>query len=228
MNLTTNHSHNNQNQGTLLIVDDIPTHLKALILYLQNLHFEVQLAHNGEEAIKQATQNRPDLILLDVLMPKMDGFETCRQLKILEETCTIPVIFMTALDDNVNKIKGFEVGGVDYITKPIHHEEVLARVNTHLNLRRLQHLLEQKNGELQRQNQKLERVAHIIAYDLKESLLNQTHTVKRLSTLLADKYLAKLPDIEPLAISQLIEGTSMEMLDVMDNLLLLRGHSFDS
>lgn len=228
MNLTTNHRYNNQNQSTLLIVDDIPSHLKALILYLQNLHFEIQLAHNGEEAIKQAAENRPDLILLDVLMPKMDGFETCRQLKILEETRTIPVIFMTALDDNVNKVKGFEVGGVDYITKPIHHEEVLARVTTHLNLRRLQHLLEQKNVELQRQNQKLERVAHIIAYDLKESLLNQTNTVKRLSNFLADKYLARLPNMEPLAISQLIEETSTEMLGVMDKLLLLTDHSADS
>ncbi len=228
MNLTTNHPYNNQNQGTLLIVDDIPGHLKALILYLQNLQFKVQLAHNGEEAIKQAAENQPDLILLDVLMPKMDGFETCRQLKFLEKTRAIPVIFMTALDDNVNKVKGFEVGGVDYITKPIHHEEVLARVTTHLNLRRLQHLLEQKNGELQRQNQKLERVAHIIAYDLKESLLNQTNTVKRLSNFLADKYLAKLPNMEPLAISQLIEETSMEMLEVMDKLLLLTVHSADS
>jgi PleD family two-component response regulator len=222
MNITNHH-----NKTKILVVDDTPIHLKALIIQLQNLKFEVQIAHNGEEALNQVAPFQPDLILLDVLMPKMDGFETCRHLKSKAETCAIPVIFMTALDDNINKIKGFDSGGVDYVTKPVHHEELIARVTTHLKLRQLQQTLEENNQELQKQNQKLARIAHIIAHDLKDSLHTQTNTVKRLAHILTDKYLAKRPDLEPMAISQLIQETSTEMLEVMDKLLVLTNHTSD-
>jgi PAS domain S-box-containing protein len=136
-------------KGTLLIVDDIPTNLRTLFTYLRDLNFKVRIAQNGENALKQVAKVPPDLILLDVMMPEIDGYETCRRLKANPETCNIPVIFMSALNDTVDKIKGFEIGAVDYITKPFQPEEVLSRINAHLTLRKLQKTLEQKNEALQ-------------------------------------------------------------------------------
>ncbi len=99
----------------------------------------------------------PDIILLDVLMPGIDGFETCRRLKENETTQEIPVIFMTALTETVDKVKGFEAGAVDYLTKPLQHEEVLARVNAHLTIRKFQQQLQEQNVLLQQKNALLEK-----------------------------------------------------------------------
>src|SRR6476620_3858161 len=99
-------------------------------------------AEDGEEALAQTEQTQPDLILLDVMMPGIDGFETCRRLKARDSTRDVPVLFMTALSEIGDKVKAFGAGGVDYITKPIEHEEALARVRTHLTLRRLRKALE--------------------------------------------------------------------------------------
>ena len=111
--------------------------------------FELLIAVNGESAIRQAEYATPDMILLDVMMPGIDGFETCRRLKELKATRDIPVIFMTALAETNHKVKGFEMGGVDYVTKPLQHEEVMARLNTHLKLRNLQRELQLINEELE-------------------------------------------------------------------------------
>ncbi|HEY9738411.1 MAG TPA: response regulator, partial [Trichocoleus sp.] len=124
-------------KSQILIVDDYPTNIKVLSDLLIEYGFEVLIARDGENAMQKLQRISPDLILLDVLMPGMDGFETCRQLKAQELTCDIPVIFMTALADPVDKIKGLTLGAVDYITKPFQQEEVLARVNSHLKLRYL-------------------------------------------------------------------------------------------
>jgi diguanylate cyclase (GGDEF)-like protein len=134
--------------ATILIVDDHPTNLQVLLDSLQNSGYRTLIARNGEGAIKQAAFAQPDLILLDVMMPGIDGFETCQRLKQQDVTCDIPVIFMTALVETVDKVRGFEAGGVDYITKPFDQAELLARVKAHLELRRYQ-------GELQRSNQQL-------------------------------------------------------------------------
>jgi PAS domain S-box-containing protein len=133
----------------ILIVDDYPTNIKVLSDLLIEYGFEVLIARDGENALQKLQRISPDLILLDVLMPGIDGFETCRQLKSQSETRDIPVIFMTALADPVDKIKGLTLGAVDYITKPFQQEEVLARVNTHLKLRHLTRQLEQQNSRLQ-------------------------------------------------------------------------------
>jgi len=113
------------------------------------------VAKNGSIGLKIAQALQPDIILLDVMMPGMDGFETCRRLKIDESTFDIPVIFMTVLDSTEDKVNGFEVGGVDYVTKPIQHKEVLARVTTHLRIRDLTHKLQKTNQALSRANQKI-------------------------------------------------------------------------
>ncbi len=157
-------------KATILLVDDNPTNLKTLLDYLNASSYKLLISPNGEQALQQVEQARPDLILLDVMMPGMDGFETCQCLKQQDATKDIPVIFMTALSDTADKVKGFEMGGVDYLTKPLQVEEVLVRVETHLSLRRLQKSLEEKNmqleeevsrrkeaeGELRKLNQQLE------------------------------------------------------------------------
>ncbi len=131
----------------ILIVDDIAINIHLLSNVLIENHFEVLVAENGESALKMVKSgNRPHLILLDVVMPGMDGFETCRQFKADSQTQDIPVIFMTALTDVSDKVEGFKAGGVDYITKPFQDEEVLLRVQTHLKLIHLQQICKFKNS----------------------------------------------------------------------------------
>jgi len=132
----------------VLIIDDNLTNIKIIDDYLKAHGLVTIVARNGETGLKRAAFSQPDLILLDVRMPGIDGFETCRLLKANEKTKDIPVVFLTALTDVEDKVKGFAAGGVDYVTKPIQEEEVLARVNTHLALRNLQRQLEQQNAQL--------------------------------------------------------------------------------
>ena len=132
----------------ILIVDDTPNNLQVLFSYLETAGFKVLLAEDGESAIQIAQTQNPDLILLDVLMPDIDGFATCRRLKSQAVTREIPVIFLTALSETVNKVQGFRLGGVDYITKPIEQEEVLARIQTHLRIQKMGRTLVAQNQEL--------------------------------------------------------------------------------
>lgn len=143
--------------GTILIVDDMPINLAVLVDHLESAGHQALVAQDAEDALKRASLMRPDLILLDVVMPGIDGFETCRRLKAAESTRDIPVIFMTCLGEAANKVEGFEAGGVDYIIKPFEIDEVLARIKTHLSLREAQKELEAKNAQLQRAHQELER-----------------------------------------------------------------------
>ncbi|HEY9631651.1 MAG TPA: response regulator [Coleofasciculaceae cyanobacterium] len=140
---------NFDSKSRILIVDDLPTNIKVLSDLLLDYGFEVLIAKDGQNALQKLQRVVPDLILLDVLMPGLDGFETCRLLKASPMTRDIPVIFMTALSDSVDKIKGLTLGAVDYVTKPLQHEEVIARVNVHLKLRSLAKQLEERNALLQ-------------------------------------------------------------------------------
>jgi PleD family two-component response regulator len=136
--------------GNILIVDDSPENLSVLTRMLAEEGYQVRPAISGELALKAIQKSPPDLVLLDIMMaPGIDGYEVCRQLKVSVVTRDIPIVFMSALHDTVNKVKAFDVGGVDYITKPFQIEEVLARVHTHLALRRLQKHLENKNAQLE-------------------------------------------------------------------------------
>lgn len=148
----------NSERSIILIVDDNQTNLDVLFELLRNYGFKVLVAQDGESAIEQIEYIHPDLILLDIMMPGIDGFETCRRLKADPPTQDIPVIFMSALSDTLDKVKGFQTGAVDYITKPFQHEEVLSRIETHLTIRSLQKKLEEKNAELAHLNQNLERL----------------------------------------------------------------------
>ncbi|MDM8515415.1 response regulator [Desulfobacterales bacterium HSG16] len=135
--------------NTILIIDDNEANIGVLINSLESQGFKAITARNGAMGIRRAKFSSPDLILMDIMMPGMDGFETCLSLKADDMTKEIPVIFMTALIDVKSKLRGFEVGGVDYITKPFEEAEVLVRVKTHLTIRRLQKQLETKNTRLQ-------------------------------------------------------------------------------
>jgi len=138
-----------QANGTILIVDDNSANLGVLSDALSQEGFEVRVAKSGKMALERVKYALPDLILLDVMMPEIDGFETCRRLQAAPETKQIPIIFMTALSDTANKVEGFQLGAVDYITKPFQQEEVLARVKLHLKLHVLAEKLEEKNTLLE-------------------------------------------------------------------------------
>ncbi|MEZ4870373.1 MAG: response regulator [Caldilineaceae bacterium] len=132
----------------ILIVDDTPVNLAVLVEYLEAYGFGIRIARTGESALQRAQYDAPDIILLDVLLPGLDGFATCRQLKATPSTCEIPVIFMTSLTGAEDKVRGFEAGAVDYVTKPLQQAEVLARIETHLRLRHLAQNLQEQNRQL--------------------------------------------------------------------------------
>jgi two-component system, NtrC family, sensor kinase len=133
---------------TILVVDDTLANIGVLTDFLESQDFTVVVAQDGEEGLHRAQYVLPNLILLDVMMPGMDGFEMCRLLKENETTRDIPVIFMTALTDTTNIVTGFDVGGIDYVTKPIEIEEVLVRIRTHLRLQEMQNQVSMQNAKL--------------------------------------------------------------------------------
>jgi diguanylate cyclase (GGDEF)-like protein len=142
---------NEEYKGIVLVVDDTPNNLNVLFSHLRSAGFKVLVAQTGNNALKSAEYSKPDLILLDILMSGIDGFETCRRLKSNHLTKDIPVIFMTGLSDSINKVRGFELGAVDYVTKPIQKEELIARIQTHISLEKCRHNLVEQNALLQKQ-----------------------------------------------------------------------------
>lgn len=140
----------------LLIIDDTPSNLQLLMSILGDKGYQIHVAQNGSQALKKVEAVIPDLILLDVMMPDMNGYEVCKLLKQKEQTADIPVIFISALEELNNKAKAFAAGGVDYIVKPFEEEEVLMRVETQLELKRyreeLEKLVDQRTEELNRKN----------------------------------------------------------------------------
>jgi CheY-like chemotaxis protein len=131
---------------SILIVDDMPLNIQVLSKILSENSFKVLIAESGESALQIVKYESPHLILLDVIMPGIDGFETCRRLKAEPQTRDIPVIFITALTEIEHKINGFKVGAVDYLTKPFQYEEILIRVKAHLELVHLQNVCKFKNS----------------------------------------------------------------------------------
>jgi CheY-like chemotaxis protein len=169
----------------ILIVDDTPANLDLLAEVMRNHGYEPRPTPNGKLALMSAQAEPPDLILLDINMPGMDGFEVCERLKANAATRHVPIIFITAFDDPDDKVRGFELGAADYITKPFHIEEVRARVDTHLKIRQLQYRLQQQNEHLEQQvaertrqlsqaNEKLQKLRrlsddflHMISYEIR-------------------------------------------------------------
>jgi two-component system, NtrC family, sensor kinase len=165
------------NLPLILVVDDTPANLEVVVEALSDAGFEVAIATDGERAIRQANLSQPDLILLDVMMPILDGFETCRRLKASPATADIPVIFMTALSDTTDKVRGFNLGAVDYVTKPFQEAELIVRVTTQLKLRQLNQTLEQqveqRTTELQKALQQLQQSQVQLVQSEKMAMLGQ-------------------------------------------------------
>ena len=160
---------NVNNRGNILIIDRTPSSSNLWFKFLADAGFNVLMANNGEAAIEIAESARPDIILLDVVMPGINGFETCRRLKGNQLTKNIPVIFMTDLMDTADRVKGFEMGAVDYITKPIHEAEVLAKLKIQFTLQTLQKQLTEQNLRLQQQMMR-ERLITTIQERIRQSL----------------------------------------------------------
>lgn len=237
-------------KATLLVIDDTPDNVYVLLNLFSHIGYKVLIAQDGERGIQKTLYANPDLILLDIMMPGMNGFEVCQALKANKETKDIPIIFMTALSDLVDKVKGFEVGAADYITKPFQQEEVLARINAHLHIRFLQQQLKQQNKELyaeievrkkledslkktadsltertlalERSNMELDAFAHTVAHDLK----NPLNAMIILSEVLAESCdINKLPDAKSVDRLLMINRAGKEMLNIVNALLLLAGVS---
>lgn len=229
---------------TILIVDDTPEKLDELIKLLTEYGFKIFLAKNGEIAIKEAEYGQPDIILLDVIMRGIDGFETCRRLKKNELTKNIPVIFMTVISQTENKVVAFEIGGVDYVTKPLQYEEVLARINTHLNIQNLQNKLLEKNkilekeicdriaaeqeikqlnedlkrraAQLEATNKELEAFSYSVSHDLRNPLL----AIDGFTWSILYKYSSQL-DEKAKKYLETIRSTTSQMSKLIDDLLHL-------
>jgi len=211
--------------NTILIVDDEPNNLKVLHNLLTQNDYVVRAARNGNSAIETAVLNPPDLILLDIKMPDMDGYEVCQHLKEDERTRDIPVIFISALNQVSDIVKAFELGGVDYITKPFQFEEVIARVQTHLTIIRQQSKLRWQSEQLeqmhQRDKERFEKITKMrdtfvrgAAHDLKNPL---TLVAGYAEMMLRMDVIRQDPNLKQMV--EEIEQSGAEMLDLISNML---------
>ncbi|MCH8312381.1 MAG: hybrid sensor histidine kinase/response regulator, partial [Nitrospinae bacterium] len=198
----------------ILIVDDTPANIDVLDLFLEKEGYKISIAQSGESALDLADRISPDLILLDVMMPGIDGFETCRRLKSNDKTSDIPIIFITARNESADIIKGFSLGGVDYITKPFSQEEVCARVHLHLKLKTLMAALETKNQKLADLNDLKNKFLGMASHDLR----NPISTIQGFSKILLDHGETLAEDAKK-EFLQSIHKVSKDMLTLLDDLL---------
>jgi signal transduction histidine kinase len=199
-------------RNSILIADDNHTYLRPLFEALEQAGFQVVVVENGLGVLEQLAHSSPDLILLDVKMPQMDGFETLRQIKALPNKADIPVIFMTALDEVSDELKGLSLGAVDYITKPIRIERALARIQTQMALYQLQVALQEKNSEL-------EEYAFTVAHDLKGPLTVMLGYVE-----LMTEYMAEEDNLKgtPLVLYvQALQKSVYNQIRIVDDMLTL-------
>ncbi len=195
--------------ANILVVDDKPENITVLRDLLKGEGFTVRPALSGEIAVRAARKQVPDLILLDIMMPGLDGYGVCRALKSHSETQEVPILFLSALDRVQDKVRGFEAGAVDYISKPFQAEEVLARIHTHLELRSVQRQLKEQNQQLVKAAQLQEDVDRIMRHDLKGPLT----TIIGFAEILHQK--AGLEG-EHLEYAQILLDSSFRMLDMVN------------
>lgn len=198
----------------ILIVDDTPANIDILDQFLEKEGYRISVAQSGEAALDLVSRTLPDLILLDVMMPGIDGFETCRQLKAKKETQDIPIIFITAKNETEDIVKGFSLGGVDYIAKPFRQEEVCARIRLHLQLQRLMKDLEEKNIKLMELNDLKNKFLGMASHDLR----NPISSIQGFSKILLE-HGESLPEASRREFLQSIHKVSQDMLTLLSDLL---------
>ena len=207
--------------GDILIVDDHPENLQLLFDALGQEGYELRRVLSGQQALRVAQFDPPDLILLDIRMPETDGYEVCRQLKAEPQTQGIPVIFLSALDESLDKVKAFNVGGADYVTKPFQIEEVLARVKHQIRLQQLQkenvkqqQQLEERSQRLEAANAELALFTSSVSHDLRSPLRG----LQGLSKALLEDYAPQLDDLGKTYL-QRIEATAIAMNQLLNDLI---------
>ena len=198
----------------ILIVDDTPANIDVLDQFLEKEGYKISVAQSGETALDVASRVVPDLILLDVMMPGIDGFETCRRLKDDETTRNIPIIFITAKNETEDIVQGLSLGGVDYIVKPFRREEVCARIHLHLKLKRLMSALEEKNIKLAELNDLKNKFLGMASHDLR----NPISSIQGFSRILLDQG-NTLPEETRQEFLQSIHKVSNDMLALLEDLL---------
>ncbi|HPM01402.1 MAG TPA: hybrid sensor histidine kinase/response regulator, partial [Candidatus Cloacimonadota bacterium] len=204
-----------QEKALILLVDDIPANLQVLGHLLRDEEkYSLAIATNGSNAISLAKKHKPDLILLDIMMPDINGYDVCRQLKSDNDTKEIPVIFLTAKTQSDDIVKGFEVGAVDYLTKPFNKYELFARVKTHLKLKKSIEELNQSTKELEKNNKQKDKFFSILAHDLRNPINSQLG----LSHLMIDQFDSFTHD-ELKENLQHIFSSAKSMSNLLDNML---------
>lgn len=203
-----------QKTPTILIVDDNANNIKVIAVTLRSQNYKLVIATNGKNAIEMVEKTRPDLVLLDIMMPGMDGYETCEIIKSKKENENIPVLFLTALSEKENIVKGFDAGGVDFITKPFNKDELISRVKTHIDLKLTRDELEDTTKHLAELNSLKDKMFSIIGHDLRSPL----GSVKMTLEFLAQSATGSCPE-EFKSTLDLMVKTTDEVFNLLENLL---------
>jgi DNA-binding response OmpR family regulator len=201
-------------KSTILIVDDNFINMNMLLEFLNQQGYKTLIAQDGETAIRRAEIGRPDLILLDILMAGMDGFETCQKLKTIDTTRDIPVIFLTALTDTVNQMKGFEVGGVDYITKPFDPKQVLSCIKKQIKIKEQKAELTELTPSISDSTDARDRFFSIIVHKMSKAF-NQLHD---LSIFFSDA-ISELQNDEIIVFDRHMFGSARNTINILENIL---------
>lgn len=199
---------------TILVVDDNTTNIKVIAITLRSQNYKLVVATNGNNAVEMVEKTRPDLVLLDIMMPGIDGYEACKIIKSKKENENIPILFLTALDEKENLVKGFQAGGVDYITKPFNKDELISRVKTHLDLKLTRDKLEKTSAHLTELNALKDKMFSVIGHDLRSPLGSVKMTLEFLAQSAngscAEEYKPTL---------DLMAKTTDEVFNLLENLL---------
>ncbi len=204
----------NRKKPLIFIIDDIMENVKILGSILLEQGYDISMANNGAMALKMIEKISPDLVLLDIMMPDINGFEVCRRFKQIEKMKNVPIIFLTARSDAEDIIKGFQLGGVDYIIKPFNNEELVVRVKTHIDLKLSKDLILQQNEKLKKLNDEKNELLGIAAHDLRNPL-----TGIIVSNDAVIRFIDKLSKEEINDFSQNIKASGIRMMKIINNLL---------
>lgn len=204
-------------RGSILVVDDMPDNLRLLSILLASAGYQVRKALNGQTALNTVRSRAPDLILLDINMPDLDGYEVCRRLKEDENTREIPVIFLSALDDVLDKVKAFQVGGVDYISKPFQDAEAIARIENQLTIARQKKQLQDEIDRRRVAEETLEVYLHAVSHDLRNPVIGMSLILNHLR----QKARGDSIEISPSVLQQMLDSCDRQ-LTLIDSLVETR------